>query len=162
MRAAPASLRALPIVVVAGFVLPHTALAHWSLAPAASAAAAGAFALALVAAFLLSASITMLVHVSLLWTLSGQGLARIMPSFVVLLSGMVVPLPLFPEWAQPVLAALPFRGLADVPFRIYSGHIPLAEAAQAIGLSFVWAVALVLVGRAVLARGFRRVVVQGG
>jgi ABC-2 type transport system permease protein len=104
----------------------------------------------------------MLIHVSLLWTISGEGMARVVPSLVIVFSGMVVPLPLFPAWSQPLLAALPFRGLADVPFRIYSGHIPLADAPAAILLSLVWAGALIAIGRLLLARGFRRVVVQGG
>ena len=162
MRLAPASLRALPIVIFAGFVLPHTELARWSLLPPPSAAAAAAFAAALLAALLLSAAITMLVHVSLLWTLSGQGMARVMPGLVILLSGMVIPLPLFPDWAQPVLTALPFRGLCDAPYRIYSGDIPVGEAAGAVALSLGWTIVLVLLGRGVLARGFRRLVVQGG
>ncbi len=44
---------------------------------------------------------------------------------VVLLSGMVDPLPLFPEWAQVALRSLPFAGLVDLPFRIYTGHIAI-------------------------------------
>lgn len=162
MRLAPASLRALPIVIFAGFVLPHTPLARWSLLPPDSWAAAGAFAVALVVAVLLGAALTMLVHVSLLWTLSGQGMARMLPPFVILLSGMIIPLPLFPDWAQDVLALLPFRGLADAPYRIYNGDIPLGEAGGAVLLSLAWTAALVALGRAVLARGTRRVVVQGG
>ena len=43
-----------------------------------------------------------------------------------------------------------------------SGDIPAEAAAGAVALSLVWTLALVLLGRGVLARGFRRVVVQGG
>jgi ABC-2 type transport system permease protein len=104
----------------------------------------------------------MLVHVSLLWTISGEGLARVLPAFVMIFSGMVVPLPLFPDWAQPILNVLPFRGIADVPYRIYSGHIPVDESGGAILLSVVWALVLIAVGRLILARGYRRIVVHGG
>ena len=38
-------------------------------------------------------------------------------------AGMVIPLPLFPDWDNPSHWQ-PFRGLVDVPFRIYSGNIP--------------------------------------
>ena len=75
---------------------------------------------------------------------------------------MTVPLPLFPDWAQPFLNALPFRALADIPYRIYTGHIPPAEALPAIASGALWAVALVWIGRLLLARGQRVLVVQGG
>ena len=162
LRLASTTLRCLPIFVFAGLILPYTTLAGWTLMPPASAAAGLAFGAAMLAGVALSVSITMLIHVSLLWTISGEGMARVMPSLVIVFSGMVVPLPLFPAWSQPLLAALPFRGLADAPFRIYSGHIPLADAPAAIVLSLAWAGALIAIGHLVLARGFRRVVVQGG
>ena len=75
---------------------------------------------------------------------------------------MILPLPLYPEWMQPLLNALPFRGLVDVPTRIYLGHIPATEALGAIALSGVWALALIALGRWILSRGCRRTVVQGG
>ena len=162
MRVAATSLRALPIVVLAGLVLPWVGLYDWRLAPPHSAAAAALFALALGVAVALGCAITMLVHVSLLWTISGDGMARIMPTLVTVFSGMVIPLPLFPEWSWPILRALPFRALVDVPFRIYSGDIPAGEAAWPLALGVAWSLAFVAAGRALLARGQRMLVVQGG
>ena len=43
----------------------------------------------------------------------------------ILFAGLIVPLPLFPDWLQPFLYWQPFRGMADVPFHVYSGHIPV-------------------------------------
>lgn len=161
-RTAGASLRALPIVAIAGGVLPALGAGRWALHPPASAESALAFAAALGAAVLLGGAITTLVHVSLLWTLSGEGLARLMPTLVIFFSGMVVPLPFFPDWMQPVFEVLPFRGLVDAPFRLYTGHIAPGDAAGPLALSLGWTLALVLGGRRLLARGTRRLVVQGG
>jgi ABC-2 type transport system permease protein len=161
-RSAGVTLRCMPIFVFAGALLSLTPLAHWALAPPASPAAALGFVAALAVAFLLSAALTTLAHVSLLWTLSGEGVQRILPAFVIVFSGMVVPLPFFPAWAQPLVHALPFRALCDVPHRIYSGHIPSAEAVSELGIALAWTLALVLAGRVLLVRGTRRVVVQGG
>ena len=161
-RVASASLRCIPIVLVAGIALPILGIEGWSLAPPPSAAAALAFPVALLAAVALGCAITMLVHVSLLWTISGEGLAVVMPAAVTIFSGMVVPLPLFPDWSQPLLAALPFRGLADVPYRLYTGDIPADQAFGPIALSFLWVVVLIVLGRSFLARGKRVMVVQGG
>ena len=160
-RIAPTTLRAIPMVFFAMLLLPALGLAEWSL-PVPSAAALIGFLAAIVAAALLSTAITVLAHISMLWTLSGEGVDRILPSFVTILSGMVVPLPLFPDWLQPFLAWQPFRGLCDVPYRIYSGNIPAVEAAGEIAFTLAWTLVIVAFGRYLLGRGVRRLVVQGG
>jgi ABC-2 type transport system permease protein len=98
--------------------------------------------------------------VLLVWTISGDGIARWAPQVTYVLSGMVLPIPLFPAWARPVLEALPFRGMVDVPARVYVGDLadPLRELAQ----QLAWTVALVVLGRFLLARAVRRLEVQGG
>ncbi len=154
LRTAPTLLRAVPLFTIA--------LLFLGMQPPASPASAAAFIVAETAALLLGCAITTVMSISLLWTISGDGISQLVPALVLILSGMIVPLPLFPAWAQPVLSALPFRGLIDVPFRLYLGHIPPQElpglAAQQLG----WTAAFVVLGRALLARGKRRLVVQGG
>jgi len=162
MRTASASLRSIPIVGVAGLALPWLGLSEWALAPPASPGAGAAFLVAMLGAIALGCAITTLVHVSLLWTISGDGLSRLMPAVVTVFSGMVIPLPLFPDWSQALLALLPFRALADVPYRVYAGDIPLAEAWGAIALGFAWTLALVALGRMAIGRGVRQMDVQGG
>ncbi|MDJ0785296.1 MAG: ABC transporter permease [Myxococcota bacterium] len=161
-RTAGASLRFLPIVFVAGFVLPGLGAERWALLPPDSGGAALLFVVSLIAAVALGAAITTLVHVSLLFTLSGEGITRLMPTVVILFSGMIIPIPFFPDWIQPLFEWLPFRGLADVPFRIYNGHIPVADAFGEIALVAAWTGLLMGLGRVLMARGTRRLVVQGG
>ncbi len=128
----------------------------------ASPAAAGAFVLSVLAAFLLSSAITTLMTISLMWTLAGDGVARLTATFASVLSGSIIPLPLFPGNLQRVLNLLPFRGLMDVPFRLYSGNIPLSAFPRELALQLAWALTLIVLGRVLLARGMRRLVVQGG
>jgi ABC-2 type transport system permease protein len=153
-RTAPALLRSLPLVAAA--------LLFLGLRPPASLAAASAFLLALAGAVLLTCAISTLIHVSLLWTIAGEGVVNLTQVGVFVFSGMIVPLPLFPDWAQPFLEALPFRGLADLPFRLYSGNLPAGQVWAALAHQLGWTAALVLLGRGLLARGCRRLVVQGG
>lgn len=162
MRMAATSLRCVPLLVFAGFVVPLTPMHPWALSAPASLGSGAAFLAALLAALLLGCAITTLIHISLLWTISGDGMTRLIPALVVVFSGMVIPLPLFPDWAQPVLTLLPFRGLADAPYRLYSGDLPVSAAPETLLLSLGWTVALVGLGRWLLARGTRRLVVQGG
>lgn len=162
MRTATTTLRMVPLFAVVGLILPLVGLGEWALPPPAGIASALAFAVSLAATVVLATSITMILHVALIWTISGRGFNAIMTGLVIVLSGMTVPLPLFPEWMQTFLEWQPFRGLADVPFRIYSGHIGADGAAGEIALQLAWSAVIVFTGRAILAIGRRRLVVQGG
>lgn len=162
VRIAAPTLRGIPMVLFAMVLLPVVGLDDWALVPPASVVAFVGFIASLVAAALLATSVTLLAHLSLLWTISGIGMDRILTVLVTIFSGLVVPLPLFPDWLQPFLNWQPFRGLADVPYRIYSGNIPPAEIAGELAFTLVWTLALVLLGRLILVRGVRRMVVQGG
>ncbi len=162
LRTATTSLRAVPMVATVGVGLPLIGLDAWALPPPPSWAAAGLFCASLCATVMLASAITMLLHVALIWTVSGRGFNAIMTGLVIVLSGLTIPLPLFPDWMQGFLYWQPFRGLADVPFRIYSGHIAIDAAAFEIALQIAWTVVVVAIGRAVLGFARTRVVVQGG
>jgi ABC-2 type transport system permease protein len=153
-RAAPTLLRAVPLFLVAGL--------FFGLRPPPSWACAAGWVLSTLGALLLSSAISTLVTLSLLWTVSGEGVARLAPMIVNFFSGILIPLPLFPQWAQSVLDFLPFRGLVDLPFRVYMGHIPPEQLGAVLAHQLVWTVALVALGRGILFQGTRRLVVQGG
>lgn len=154
LRVAPVLLRAIPMFLVAGLFL------GLDLPP--TMASAGAFAAAMLGALLLSSAITTLSTISMFWTISGEGIIRFFPTISVILCGLIIPLPLFPDWAQPVLNILPFRGVMDVPFRLYMAHIPPQQAPALVAHQLAWTAGLIMLGRMLLARGLRRVVVQGG
>lgn len=154
MRTAPTLLRAVPMFVVAGLFL--------GLEPPPSLASGLAWAAATVGALTLSCALTVLMSVTALWTLSGEGAFYLLAASATVFSGLVIPLPLFPNWAQPVLNVLPFRGLSDVPSRLYSGNIPPSDAVACVAQQLAWTAALIMFGRGLLARGLRRLVVQGG
>jgi len=162
LRTAPTLLRAAPMVVVASVVLPFVGAPAWRLAPPPSLTAAAGFAVALGLALALGCAMSVLINISLMWTIRGDGVVTLFTTAVSLLSGLLIPLPLFPDWAQPVLAWLPFAGMFDLPFRIYTGHIALAGLAGVWLRQAGWTLALVVLGRWLLGRGVRRVVVQGG
>ncbi|ETW98136.1 ABC transporter permease [Candidatus Entotheonella palauensis] len=161
-RTAPMSLRCIPLVTVSMGVLPWLGFEAWALKWPPSLIHGGLFIVSFGLAILLSTCLTMLMHISMLWTISSQGIDRVVPAITVVLSGMVVPLPLYPDWLQPLFWLQPFRGLVDVPFRIYSGNMPLSLASVEMMGQLLWIGALVTLGRFLLARGTRKLVVQGG
>jgi ABC-2 type transport system permease protein len=161
-RTAGTTLRVLPMVIVAMFLLPLLGLEDWALTLPATWKAGGLFLVSMSLAVLLTSAVTMLMHVALVWTLSGEGINRMMPSIVTMFTGMVVPLPLFPEWMQPFIRWQPLRGIVDVPYRIYSGDIlPLAAMGDILQQG-LWIVLLIWFGRWLLSISIRRLVVQGG
>ena len=151
-RSAPTLLRAVPLLPVAALFLGMEAPGSW--------AAAGAFGLAMLGALLLSCAITTVLTVTLMWTVSGQ--VTLVTPLVLVFSGSLVPLPLFPAWSQTLLGILPFRGLVDTPFRLYLGHIPPGDLLFHLAHQLAWTAAIVIFGRWLLARGVRRLVFQGG
>jgi ABC-2 type transport system permease protein len=75
---------------------------------------------------------------------------------------MIIPLPLFPSWLQPLLRWLPFSALMDLPARVYTGDIPTGQVGGVLLHQAAWAIGLFLGGRWLLRRATRRLVVQGG
>ena len=150
----PLLMRALPIFVVAGLFLNLAKPSSWS--------AAALFAVSVLSGLLLAASMVALMTISLLWTVSGEGIYRLATPLIFFFSGIVIPVPMFPDWMQRSLTRLPFRGLIDTPFRIYMGVFTGSAVVLGLMHQLAWTVALVALGRMVLARGMRRLVVQGG
>ena len=153
-RLAFLALRATPLFFIAGLC--------FHLGPPASTASGAAWALSMVGAALLACAISTLMAASHLWTIAGEGVEGLVVTLVLVFSGALVPLPFFPQWAQTALDFLPFRGLIDVPFRLYLGHLPPLAVFPLLAHQLAWTLALLLAGRGLLGRGLRRLVVQGG
>lgn len=100
--------------------------------------------------------------VSLFWTLSGEGMLRLLPHIVILLSGTLVPLPLFPGWMQPFLDIQPFRCIIDIPCRLYTGVIPADESLFYLAFQAMWLFLFITGGRILIKKAVNQFVVQGG
>ncbi len=159
-RVANTCLRAGPVFVLAALVLPLTAMRDWSWRMPAGLDAAVLFLVSIALSALLSSAMTVLLNivVTAVRTPRAAGFAM---GFVNLFSGLVIPLALFPSWAQTFLLWQPFAGLADIPYRIYFGALSGAQAAEGITAQIVWVVLLVLLGQWWLDRVLSRIDMQG-
>ena len=160
-RTAPVFLRMLPMFVVSMVMVPLVA-PGWELAPPPSIAAFVMWIACFAGAVLISAALSALINVTLMWTVTGDGVPMLVATCATMFGGLVIPLPLFPEWAKPVLYAMPFAGMLDLPARVFSGDIPVSHAPWVLAHQLVWTLLLVGLGRWLLSRGVRRLVVQGG
>jgi ABC-2 type transport system permease protein len=157
LRIVPFLLGGVPTLIVA-LLLPR----NYGLAPPASGIALVAFSISMVCALILGCAITNLVSISALWTTSGEGMQRVLPAAVMFLSGLVIPLPFFPDWTQPVLRLLPFSSLADAPFRFYVGSLQPSALPLHLSLQLLWIASFVALGLLLMKAATKRVVLQGG
>ena len=156
-RVVPVLLGGIPTLVLA-LLLPG----HYGMALPVSPSAGLAFFVSLVGALFLGCAVTNIISISTLWTVAGEGMQRIVPTAVMFLSGLTIPLAFFPDWSQPVLGLLPFSSLADVPYRFYIGAIPSVRLFQHLALQAAWTFLFIVFGLWLLRVGTNRAVIQGG
>lgn len=154
MRVVPTALRCLPIFILAGLFFGLSAPVSWY--------AGILFCISLIFSVLLSSAITTLILTSLFWTISGEGIQRMLPATAIFLAGVMVPLPLFPDWMQPFMSLQPFRGVVDIPIRLYTGIIPAVEAPFYFAFQIGWAAFLILLGIWLSRRATKHIIIQGG
>lgn len=156
------ALRFVPMVTIAMVGLPLLGLDRYAMPTPSSTAALGLAVAAITLGALLSTALTLLIQVIMLWTVSPDGVLRIVPALTAFFSGGLVPLPLLPEWMQAFLAIQPLRGVLDTPSRIYSGQLVGVQMWTALGWSVLWIAVIVALGRVGIRRGMRRMAVAGG
>lgn len=78
------------------------------------------------------------------------------------LSGAMVPLSLFPEWAQTVLSYTPFPSMISMPVNLFMGNLSWREIIIAFAVSIAWIVGLNVLGALLYKTSVRKVVVFGG
>jgi ABC-2 type transport system permease protein len=150
-------LRCFPILVAA-FLLPEP----WSFHPPPTGEAALLFFISLFCAALLVAALSMFIYLLTFVTMTAYGPRLLIGVTGEFLMGALIPIPFMPEGLQRVLRWLPFRYLADFPFRIYSGSIGGPEVLWGMGIQVFWIGLLVLGGFYGFRRIFKGLVIQGG
>lgn len=131
---------------------------HWPTDPTALVLLPGSLILAVCVSFALRFMLNLLAF----WLTEIHGIVLLYVLVTGLLGGHLVPVQLFPDWLQTVAYATPFPAMVQSPIDLVSGQATGADAAREVAAQLAWAVALLLLGRLVLWRATRRLVVQGG
>jgi ABC-2 type transport system permease protein len=121
-----------------------------------------AFLASVTLAVVVSFGIRFLYNSAAFWLLDYRGVMTLTITVVTFFSGMVVPLRFFPHWLRELSYALPFGSIIQTPIDVWLGKRTGLELVGILALQAFWALALLGVGHVVLARGTRRLVVQGG
>lgn len=156
-RIAPTLMRSIPMFFICAFIIP----ADYSI-QLPDAAALGAWFIATVGAIVLSVSITNLMHAYVLMIQKVDGLTRLVNALAELLSGMIIPLGLMPDFMTGFLRYQPFAGVIDLPAQLYCGIMPPSQVWAVLVTQMAWALVFICAGRAVTNYGLKRVVLAGG
>lgn len=97
-----------------------------------------------------------------LWTEQSLELWDAWFGLFALLSGYLVPLELFPASVRPIANALPFHSMGGLSIEILMGRLDTREILVGAAIQATWAVAFVLLTRALWSRGVRRFGAYGG
>ena len=157
MRAANATLRFLPVLIVAA-VVP----APWGMSLPASVPAALGFLLTMFLGALVTCAVVMFIYIFTFFTMQPLGVRMVFNAVTDFCSGNLVPLPFFPPALAAFLEYTPFAAMENIPFRIYSGHIAGWEILRCVGLQLGWLGILVFLGSLLMKKALKRAVIQGG
>ncbi|MCU7824616.1 ABC-2 family transporter protein [Kitasatospora sp. DSM 101779] len=96
------------------------------------------------------------------WLHDSDGVRAVVLVVAMFLSGMLLPIGLFPGWLGSLAAALPWAAVIQTPVDILVQHRTGAAVATGLAGQLAWAAVLFAAGRLALALAVRKVVVQGG
>jgi ABC-2 type transport system permease protein len=121
------------------------------------------FILSILPAFLISFYIDYMVGVTAFYTESIWGVAATKDAIVLLLSGVLIPLPFFPPALQKCLMFLPFQAIYNTPLKILiSENVSAGEYLIRIAIQCFWVIVLHFLSRFYYTRAIRVVTVAGG
>lgn len=90
------------------------------------------------------------------------GVSSMSNIIMLFLAGGIVPIALFPAWAQTALAYSPFPTLISFPVRIFLGQVGWSEMLIAFAISIAWIVGLNVINHFAYKSSVKHVVVFGG
>ena len=154
--------RAALMLAFAGVLLPLIGLEAWSWRPPQSPLQASLFAVSAILLVALSSAWVMLLNLAAVRFLDERGVNALTASAIIVFSGNLLPLPLFPDWMQGFLFVQPFAGMLDIPVRIYSGDLTGQRALAGLALQAGWTLAFIALGRFWMRRVMGRLQMQGG
>ncbi|WP_155832371.1 ABC transporter permease [Butyrivibrio sp. MC2013] len=150
-------MRAVPMFVMA-FLLPK----GWGLSLPASLFSFLAAIPALMLGLLCVCAIENITVAFTMITLDPRGIQGLLNLLMMILSGNILPLTLFPDSWQKVITLFPYAQLLDAPIRIYTGDHGLESILGVYMLQGIWIVLLLAFGIYMWEQNRKRMIVQGG
>jgi ABC-2 type transport system permease protein len=120
------------------------------------------FLVAVLGSIMLMAAINFMIGTCAIPLKSILALIRAKYWLIELLSGLLIPMALFPASIQKISAWLPFQHIAYTPLQIYLGKINGLAAARALLTQWLWVAVLLWLGHLWWGRATRKITIHGG
>ena len=156
-RLSRAALRCIPILAVA-FLLPQPL----RLVLPNELMRVGLFFISMMLSMGVVVSFSMLIYISAFSTINSMGTRIVVGVAGDFLAGGYIPIPFFPDTLRRVVELSPFGAMQNMPLLIFSGHLTGDALARGMLMQVFWLIVLVAVGRLLMTRSLKRVIVQGG
>lgn len=104
----------------------------------------------------------LLVNLLAFWVLETRGAHSVYMALLSLLSGFLVPIVWFPDWARDLARLTPFPAMIQTPIDTLSGRVTPHEALELVGVQALWVPILALAAHLMPRSGVRALEVQGG
>lgn len=156
-RLSQVALRFLPVILVA-VILPKP----YNLVLNTTLPTLLLFLVSMILSSILMTVLVLLYHIICLFTLDEKGVVNIFVVVSDILSGLIIPVPFFPEFLQNISNILPFMYISDFPIRIFVGNIGHMQGLIGIVVQIIWIIILVVIGRLLIKKALKKAVIQGG
>lgn len=120
------------------------------------------FLAAVLGAFVINAQISMIAGFAVFFTKSPTGVYKAKRVIMDLLSGLLLPISFYPDWARDIIQLLPFQTVSYLPNMIYLGEIRGAAAFEVLLLQVFWIAVLGFLAHLFWRFAVKHVVIQGG
>jgi ABC-2 type transport system permease protein len=121
-----------------------------------------AFTVSVTLAVVVSLGYRFLYNAAAFWIIDIRGVMMVALTLSIFLSGMALPLALFPGWLREVAYVLPFAAIMQTPIDIWLGKHHGLALAGTLALQLAWALVFLGLGRLALRGGTKKLVIQGG
>lgn len=152
-------LRAIPLVTVC-MLLP---LEQYKLMLPVSFTAFILFFITFILSVFLMMAYVMITYIAVMYTIGSNGVKLIFQLANEFFSGVIIPISFMPNVMQTILKFTPFYYMQNIPFNIYTGYYNnYQEIFFGIIIQIVWIGVLTILGKKLINRRIKKIVVQGG
>ncbi|MBD1373794.1 ABC-2 family transporter protein [Hazenella sp. IB182357] len=122
----------------------------------------GYFAISLFLGFIVNVQINLMTGLLAFYIMNNQGLIFSKRVVVDLLSGLIIPITFYPEWAQKIIMLLPFQAISYLPTMTLVKGISGSQFLDAVLIQLVWILLLWIPIYLVWRHARKQLIVQGG
>lgn len=120
------------------------------------------YAISLLFSFLINTQINLITGLLTFFFYNNEGLMRAKRVVVDLFSGLILPISLYPQWAQAILSYLPFQAISYLPGMIFSGGVQGEQIYLFLGQQLLWIIILWIPIGLLWWQAKKNLVIQGG